>query len=56
MKKWFDSLRYIFKSTRLYVCVLFVVLLIPQWLLYADVSDKYKKLAREAAAVYGSGA
>ncbi|MGJ8646544.1 transglutaminase-like cysteine peptidase [Marinomonas colpomeniae] len=33
-----------------------MVLLIPQWLLYADVSDKYRKLAKQAAITYGVGA
>jgi len=52
----FNSFLPWFKSTRQYVVVLFFVLFIPQWLLHADVSDKYKKLAKQAADVYGEGA
>lgn len=56
MMRRFNSFLPWFKSTRQYVVVLFFVLFIPQWLLHADVSDKYKKLAKQAADVYGEGA
>ncbi|MBD5770231.1 transglutaminase-like cysteine peptidase [Marinomonas sp. SM2066] len=56
MRKRFSSLLPFLNSAKRYVCVLFMVLLIPQWLLYADVSDKYRKLAKQAAITYGVGA
>lgn len=36
--------------------LLLVVLLLPQWWLYADVSSKYQKLAKQAGLVYGVNA
>lgn len=44
------------RSTKQIVCVLFIVLSLPHWWLYADVSDKYRKLARETGLVYGADA
>ncbi|WP_249344288.1 transglutaminase-like cysteine peptidase [Marinomonas sp. CT5] len=44
------------RSTKRLVCVFLIMCFLPHWWLYADVSEKYKKLAKEAAAVYGASA
>ena len=56
MKKRFGSFFSFFKSTKRFVCVLLIVVSIPHWWLYADVTDKYRKLAKQAGTVYGDDA
>ncbi|MCW8357299.1 transglutaminase-like cysteine peptidase [Marinomonas pontica] len=56
MKKRFESFFLFLGHNKRMVSMLLVVCLMPHWLLYADVSDKYRKLAKQAAAVYGASA
>ncbi|MEP3351152.1 MAG: transglutaminase-like cysteine peptidase [Marinomonas sp.] len=45
-----------FRGTNRFVLILLIVFLVPQWWLYADVSSKYQKLAKQAGRVYGPNA
>ncbi|ETX09865.1 hypothetical protein MUS1_05235 [Marinomonas ushuaiensis DSM 15871] len=56
MKKRLGSFFCFFRGSKRFVCVLLVVFFIPQWWLYADVSSKYQKLAKQAGLVYGDRA
>jgi len=56
MKKRLGSFCCIFRGANRFFIVLLLVLLIPQWWLYADVSSKYQKLAKQAGLVYGVNA
>nr|WP_212915756.1 transglutaminase-like cysteine peptidase [Marinomonas lutimaris] len=56
LKKRFNSFFSCLRSTKRLVCVLLIMCFVPHWWLYADVSDKYRKLAKQAGSVYGVGA
>jgi predicted transglutaminase-like cysteine proteinase len=56
MKKRLSSFFCFFSGTKRFLMVLLIVFLIPQWWLYADVSSKYQKLAKQAGLVYGVNA
>ncbi len=56
VKKRFDSFISHIRSTKRLVCVLLIMCFVPHFWLYADVSDKYRKLAKQAASVYGANA
>ncbi|WP_417559898.1 transglutaminase-like cysteine peptidase [Marinomonas sp.] len=56
VRKRFGSFFSYLRSSKRLVCVLLIMCLVPHWWLYADVSDKYRKLAKQAGTVYGAGA
>jgi len=56
VKKRFGSFFLHVRSTKRLVCVLLIMCFLPHLWLYADVSDKYRKLAKQAGSVYGAGA
>lgn len=56
VKKRFQSFFLLSGRIRRGLCVLLIVCFVPHFWLYADVSDKYRKLAKQAATVYGAGA
>lgn len=56
VKKRLNSFFCFFKGANRFLCVLLIVFFIPQWWLYADVSSKYQKLAKQAGLVYGANA
>lgn len=56
VKKRFGSFFSFLRGTKHFVCVLLIVVSIPHWWLYADVTDKYRKLAKQAGEVYGADA
>ena len=56
LKKRFQSFFLLSGHGRRCLCVLLIVCFMPHLWLYADVSDKYRKLAKQAETVYGAGA
>ena len=56
MKKRFDSFFSFLSSAKRFVCVLLIMCFMPQLWLYADVSEKYRTLAKETGVIYGFGA
>jgi predicted transglutaminase-like cysteine proteinase len=56
VRKRFGSFFSYLRSRKRLVCVLLIMCFVPHWWLYADVSDKYRKLAKQAGTVYGAGA
>ncbi len=56
MKKRIASFFSFIETRKRMVCVCLIVLCIPHWWLYADVSDKYRKLAQQAGVTYGADA
>ncbi|NLU97230.1 sulfate adenylyltransferase [Marinomonas sp. UCMA 3892] len=56
VRKRFGSFFSYLRSSKRLVCVLLIMCFVPHWWLYADVSDKYRKLAKQAGTVYGAGA
>lgn len=56
MKKRLSSFFCFFCGANRFLIVLLIAFLIPQWWLYADVSSKYQKLAKQAGLIYGVNA
>ncbi|ETI62484.1 transglutaminase-like cysteine peptidase [Marinomonas profundimaris] len=56
MKKRLGSFFFFLNSAKRCVCVLMVMCCVSSFWLYADVSSKYRTLAKQAGAVYGVGA
>lgn len=56
VNKRFNSFFGFFRGANRFLCAFLVVFFIPQWWLYADVSSKYQKIAKQAGLVYGANA
>lgn len=56
VRKRLNSFLGFFRGTNRFILILLIVFLVPQWWLYADVSSKYQKLAKQAGLVYGPNA
>jgi predicted transglutaminase-like cysteine proteinase len=56
MKKRFNSFFSFLSRAKRFVCVLLIVCFIPPLCLYADVSEKYRTLAKQTGIIYGSSA
>lgn len=52
----FVSLFTVSKSVQCLIFVLFIICSMPHFIVYADVSEKYKTLAKQAASLYGVNA
>lgn len=56
VKKRFSSFLSHLRSTKRLACVLLIMCFLPHFWLYADVSDKYRRLAKQVGSVYGASA